>query len=52
MRKEIDLSIYFKMDKTIVHTFNSFEEAEKENAFWLKQPVEQRYYTVEFLRAQ
>jgi len=52
MKKDIDLSEYFKMDKTILKTFNSFEEAEEDNAFWLSRPVEERYYAIEFLRAQ
>ena len=48
----IDLSTYFKMDKSIWKTFDSLEESEKENAFWLDRPVEERYYAIEYLRAQ
>ena len=48
MKYETDLNNYFKMDKSKVKTFNSFEEADKENSFWLTRPVEERYYAVEF----
>ena len=52
MKSEIDLSTYFKMDKTYGKVIHSDEEWEKENAFWLDRPIEERYYAIEFLRAQ
>ena len=52
MKKEIDLNEYFKMDKTIIKQFNSFEEAETDSAFWLSRSVEERYFAIEFLRGQ
>ena len=52
MKDRIDLSTYFKMDRTYGKVFHSAEEAEKENAFWLERPIEERYYAIEFLRAQ
>lgn len=52
MRKVIDLDEHFKMDRTISKSFSTFEEMEREGDFWLDTPVEERYYAVEFLRAQ
>lgn len=51
MRQEIDLGVFFKMDRSIAGK-NSPEELEKQSKYWLTRPIEERYYAVEFLRAQ
>ena len=43
MRKDIDLSAFFKMDLMAVDV---------QSTDWHSRPVEERYYAVEFLRAQ
>ncbi|MEO6884036.1 MAG: hypothetical protein ABI199_08430 [Bacteroidia bacterium] len=40
------------MDRTIVKNVSSAEEAEMESIFWIERSVEERYYAIEFLRAQ
>jgi len=52
MRIDIDLNECFKMDRTIGKSFSTYEEMEQEGDFWLDRPIEERYYAVEFLRAQ
>lgn len=52
MTEEFDISSFFKMDRTIVKNVSSAEEAEMESIFWIERSVEERYYAIEFLRAQ
>lgn len=53
MSNDIDIIASFKMDKSVFQSFNSFEEAEKENfIYWKNRPVKERFYAIEFLRAQ
>jgi hypothetical protein len=47
---DIDLSLFFTMDKSIVREIRNAEE--EDICYWLTRPVEERYYAVEFLRAQ
>lgn len=51
MKKDIDLSSYFKFNKSKWYIITP-EETEKQNAEWLFRPVEERYFAIEFLRAQ
>ncbi|CAN5294466.1 hypothetical protein BH09BAC5_BH09BAC5_04320 [soil metagenome] len=51
MREEIDLSTFFKMDRSVVGK-NSPEEQEVQLKYWLTRPIEERYYAIEYLRAQ
>lgn len=52
MKKDVDISAYFIKDKAALKQLNSLEGAEREPAFWLDRAVEERYYAIEFLRAQ
>jgi hypothetical protein len=40
------------MDRSITEIINSGENADRHLLHWLSRPVEERYYAVEFLRAQ
>lgn len=51
MRTEIDLTAFFKFDKSVAEN-KSPEQDEIHMKFWLTRPVEERYYAVEYLRAQ
>ena len=42
----------YKMDRSRVIAFNSFEEANAENSLWMDRSVEERFLAIEFLRAQ
>ncbi len=42
----------FKMDRSKISLFNSIDEANADNSFWLDRPVEERLSAIEFLRAQ
>lgn len=52
MRKDIDLSIFFKMDRTVGGMTDFKNESEEHLTYWLNRPIEERYYAIEFLRAQ
>jgi hypothetical protein len=42
----------FRMDRSRITMFNSLNEANAENCFWLNETVEERISAIEFLRAQ
>jgi hypothetical protein len=52
MRKDIDLGAFFKMDRNVGGEIIFGTEEEDLLNSWLDRPVEERYYAIEFLRAQ
>ena len=49
---EEDSAPYFKMDRSIVRQFNSFEEADSFEENWMERSIEDRLAVIEFLRSQ
>lgn len=43
---------YFKMDRTVVRQFNSFEESDSFDENWLRKTPRERLAVIEFLRMQ